>query len=217
MFRRLLICCIFPLSISCASHLPAQTSPSPSPSLQRGVNEVIKITANKKYQLEAIFSGQDLAVGDQPHKVIEALAIRSKTTGDSVKYSREDGPAAEDMEAYFTDVWSPDNEWLVLPLGRFSGFCIIRAREAMATIRKQECSDNPYVRLSTSSHELLWHDFEKWDGDAAFVFKAGLYGDNTRLRYDITTGHLTVLDPDAIPRHIEARNTKGKIAIEHYR
>ncbi len=212
MFCRLLLFLVFPLTVSCGSHQLAAVSPSPSPSPQPGVFSVLKVTENNKYQLEAIFSGEDFGIGDQTHKVIESLTVRSKTTADNVKYSREDGPDS-DPEAYFTEVWSPDNEWLLLPLDRFSGFCIIRAHEAMATIRKQKCSDNLFTRLSTSSHELLWHDFEKWDGDAAFVFKAGLYGDNTRLRYDLTTGRLTVLDPNAIPRHIEGRNDKGKIAI----
>jgi hypothetical protein len=215
MFCRLLPFLIFLLSISCGAQRAAVSpSQSPSSSPQPGGVSVIKVTENPKYQLEAIFSGENIEVGDRTEKVIESVTIRSKATGDSVKYSRKDGPAESDSEAYFTAVWSPDGDWLVLPLGRFFGFCLIRARDALASIRNQKCTDNLFVRLSTRSHELLWHEFEKWDGSSAFIFKAGLYGDHTRLRYDMTTGRLSVLDANAIPRNIEARNDKGKIAIE---
>lgn len=216
-FCRLLLFMMCLLSISCGSRQsPTAASPSPSPSPQSGAIDVIKVAENHKYQLEAIFSGEYLEVGDRTEKVITSLTIRSKVTGEGVKYSPKSSPAKEDTTAYFTAVWSPDGEWLVLPLGRFSGLCIIQANDALNIIRKQKCTDNLYTRLSTRPKLLLGHDFEKWDGDSAFVFKAGLFGDQTRLRYDIATGRLTVLDPNAIPRHIEGRNNKGKIAIERH-
>jgi len=214
MSYRLLLLLMFLLSISCASRQsPIAASPSPSPSPPSGSIDVIKVTENHKYQLEAIFSGEYLEVGDRTEKVITSLTLRSKVTAQRVKYSPESSPAKEDTTAYFTEVWSPDGEWLVLPLGRFSGLCIIRANDALNIIRKQKCTDNLYTRLSTRPKLLLWHDFEKWDGNSAFVFKAGLFGDLTRLRYDITTDRLTVLDPNTVPRAIEGWNDKGKVAI----
>jgi hypothetical protein len=213
----LLFLLIFLLNISCGSRQrPAAASPSPSPSQQSGAIDRIKVTENHTYQLDAIFSGEYLEVGDRTDKVITSLTLKSKITGQEVRYNPESSPAKEDTSAYFTEVWSPEGEWLVLPLGRFSGFCIIQARDALASIEKQKCSDNLYTRLSTRPKLLLWHDFEKWDGDSAFIFKAGLFGDLTRLRYDITTSRLTVLDPDASPHFIEASNNKGKIAIERH-
>ena len=210
-FCPLFLILMFPL-ISCGSHhRPAAVLPPPSP--QTGSIGVIKVAENHKYQLEAVFSGEGLEVGDRIEKVITSVTIRSKVTGRSVKYSREDGPAPEDSDAYFTDVWSPDDEWLVLPLKRFFGFCIIRARDALDSIEKQRCADILFVRIGPTTNEGLWHDFERWDGDEAFVFKAGLYGDSTRLRYDIQSSRLTALDPNAIPRTIEGWNDKGKVAI----
>jgi hypothetical protein len=206
MFCRWTLILIFLLSISCCSH---QRPASPPNTPQTGV---IRVIENHKYNLEAVFSGYDLEVGERTVKVIDSLTIRSRVTGQEVKYERADGPSTSDAHAYFTDVWSPDEELLVLPLNRFYGFCIIRASEALDSIQRQKCADFVRVRNETPPKEAFGHDFEKWDGNESFVFKAGLYGDDTRLRYEISSGRLTALDSNL--RDIEGENGKGKIAIK---
>ncbi len=141
--------------------------------------------------------------------VIEQLTIRNSETGQQIQYSRPDGPSTSDAHAYFTDVWSPDYELLVLPLNRFRGFCIIRAAEALAAIRKQSCGDTIRVRADTGT--ALWHQFEKWDTDQSFVFNAGLSGDQIRLRYEIGPERLTALEPNV--RFLEGENNRGKIKV----
>jgi hypothetical protein len=150
---------ILPLMIACASEFKPNSDP------QSSKPHVIKITPNQKYKLEAIFSGTDVEVGDRKVAVIEQLTIRSSETGQQIQYKRSDGPSSSDAHAYFTDVWSPDNEFLVLPLARFRGFCIERAAEALAAIQKQSCFDMVPVRFESAA---LWHQF-----------------DQTRLKYDI--------------------------------
>src|SRR6185295_9370674 len=71
---------------------------------------VIQVQPNQKYKLEAIFSGSDTEVGARMVSVIEQLTVRNSQTGQEIKYSRPDGPSSSDAHAYFTDVWSPDNE-----------------------------------------------------------------------------------------------------------
>lgn len=175
---------------------------------------VIKVAENRKYKLEATFSGEGIEVGDRIEKVIDSLTVRSKVTGRDVKYERPDGPSESDAHAYFTDVWSPNDEWLLLPLNRFSGFCILRASNALDSIQNQRCTDTVRVRIGTPPKEGLWHEFEKWDGNDAFVFKAGLYGDSTRLKYEILSGRLTALDSNFKALEIEGENTSGRIAID---
>ena len=170
---------------------------------------VIQVQPNHKYKLEAIFSGSDIEVGDRMVPVIEQLVMKNSQTGQEIKYSRPDGPSASDAHAYFTDVWSPDQELVVLPLERFSGFCIVRAAEVIDMMHQQRCSDTVKVRTETGTG--LWHEFEKWDDDESFIFKAGLSGDLMRLKYDIAQGRLTALE--AKFNFLRGQNSKGQLKI----
>lgn len=192
---------ILPLMFACASEFKLKSD-------TQSKSYVIKITPNQKYKLEAIFSGTDVEVGDRKVAVIEQLTIRSSETGQQLQYQRRDGPSSSDAHAYFTDVWSPDDEFLVLPLDRFKGFCIVRAAEALAAIQKQSCLDT--VRVSFES-AALWHQFEKWDTNQSFIFNAGLSGDQTKLRYDVLSQQLTALDSNF--RSLKGENSSGTIKI----
>ena len=194
---------ILPLMIACSSE-PKLNSDS-----QSTKPYVIKITPNQKYKLEAIFSGTNVEVGDRKVAVIEQLTIRSSETGQHVQYKRSDAPSSSDANAYFTDVWSPDDEFLVLPLDRFSGFCIVRAADALAAIQKQSCLDTVLVRAETGT--ALWHQFENWDTNQSFIFNAGLSDDQIRLKYDILQERLTALEPNV--SFLEGENSRGKIKI----
>lgn len=196
---------ILPLMIACSSKLSVNSG-SEAPKLY-----VIKVTPNQKYKLEAIFSGFDVDVGDRQVPVIQQLTIRSSETGQQVEYNRSDGPSTSDASAYFTDVWSPDDELLVLPLNRFRGFCFVRAAEALAAVQKQSCFDTVLVRADTGT--ALWHQFEKWDTGQSFIFSAGLSGDQIPVEYDLSKQRLTVLQPNV--KFLEGENSKGKIKVNH--
>jgi hypothetical protein len=210
MFCRWLLVLILAFSISGCSHLRSVSRPISSQTdvMSTPQTDVIKVSENHKYKLEAVFSGHDVEVGERTEKVIDYLTIRSQVTGQEVKHARVDGPAQSLTRAYVTDLWSPDEEFLVIPRSRLE-FCIIRAAEALDRMQKQTCSDtlSVYVRSGPS----LWLDFEKWDGDESFVFKAGVYGDDTRLKYEISSGRLTALDSNIFK--IEGMNSKRKLAI----
>ena len=57
----------------------------------------------------------------------------------------------------------------------------------------------------------MWHDFENGTALKRLFSKAGLYGDDTRLKDEISNGQLTALDSNVIK--IEEMNSKGKLAI----
>ena len=197
-------------SISGCSHLGSVSKPNSSRTdvVNTPQTDVIKVSENHKYKLEAVFSGHDVEVGERTEKIIDSLIIRSQVTGQEVKHIRAEGPAQSLTRAYITDLWSPDEEFLVMPRSKLE-FCIIRAAEALERIQKQTCSDtlSVYVRSGPS----LWLDFEKWDGDESFVFKASVYGDDTRLKYEISSGRLTALDSNIIKT--EGMNSRGKLVI----
>src|SRR5438876_4302132 len=153
MFRRLAIILVVSLNIGC--HSDRRTAEKPNASQP----QVITKTENHKYKLEAIFSGHDVEVGERTEKIIDSLTIRSQVTGQEVKHARAEGPAQSLTRAYIIDLWSPDEEFLVMPQSQLE-FCIIRAAEALDHMQKRTCSDtlSIYVRSGPS----LWLDFEKW-------------------------------------------------------
>lgn len=207
MFCRLAIILLVSLNIGCHSERRA------SEKTDLSQPQVITKTENHKYKLEAIFFGHAEEVGERTEKIIDTLTIRSQVTGQEVKHTRVEGPAHSLTRAYITDLWSPDEEYLVMPQSQLK-FCIIRAAEALDRIQKQTCSDevSVYVALGpVHSGPSLWLDFEKWDGAESFVFKAGVYGDDTRLKYEISSGRLTALDSNILK--LEGSNSKGKLII----
>jgi hypothetical protein len=174
---------------------------------------VIKVTQNHKYKVAAIFSGSDIEVGDRKVKVIESVVVRNELNAQVVKYEREDGPSPSDADAYFTSVWSEDEEYLVFPLSRFHGFCIVRASQALESLQKQRCDD--FIRVQIINPNIgLWHDFEGWSGSESFIFTAGIYGDQTRLEYQISSGELRTLDSNFKPLDLEGANRSGKVDIK---
>lgn len=206
MFCRIAVVFVLSLSMNCRSHRQAAEKPSASQP------QVITRTENHKYKLEAIFSGHDVEVGARTEKVIDSLTIRNKVTGQEVTHARAEGPAQSLTRAYVTDLWSPDEEFLVVPVNRLE-FCVIRAAEALDHIQKRTCSDT--LSVYVQSGPSLWLDFERWDGDESFIFKAGVYDDDTRLKYEISSGRLMALDSNI--NKIEGMNSKGKLAIDKIR
>jgi hypothetical protein len=202
MICRLVIILVVALDIGCHSDRRAAEKPNASQA------QVITKKENHKYKLEAIFFSDDDEVGDQTEKVIGSLTIRNQVTGQEVKHVRVEGPDQSLTHAYITDLWSPDEEFLVIPRSRLE-LCIIRAAEALDRMQKQTCSDtlSVYVRSGPS----LFLDFEKWDGAESFVVKAGVYDDDTRLEYDISRGRLTALDSNIFK--LEGMNNKGKLHV----
>jgi hypothetical protein len=198
-YRWLLL--LLPL-IGCSSEPVSISQP------QATAARVMEVKANHKYKLEAVFSGTDVKVGERTLPVIEQLIVRNAETGREVKYSHSDGPSASDAHAYFTDVWSPGDEYLVVPLDRFRGFCIIRAAEVLELVQKQACSDT--IRVRTETGTGLWHQFVRWDNSEAFSFKAGLENSMNRFQYDISRRRLIALDRNS---SFQGENGKGQVEI----
>lgn len=98
---------------------------------------------------------------------------------------------------------------MVLPQGRFEGFCIIKSSVAMESLQTNRCAD--FIKVQATNGTGLWHDFEKWTNGHTFFFKAGLSGDNFNFEYDIPEQRLTVPPTDA--GSFIGENRKGKLPI----
>lgn len=152
-----------------------------------GRDEWAKEAPNPKHKLTVLF----LEDGGG----IEYVALRDDASGRRVRFAparaKTDSGGAE---KYPRDVWSPDGEYLVLPLGPFDGFCVVAAKTAFRTFARRRCDDFIRVwdyRPAMEVRELgFHHEWGRWETDSAFSFRAGLHGDRWTFVYDAARGKL---------------------------
>ena len=174
-------------------------------------NFFIKSSENRKYNLACLFHGEEIVTGTgEKLSVIRYVALRDNATGKELRYVPLDETSISSSQGYFTSAWSPDEEYLVLPRGRFKGFCIIKSGAAFESVEKNQCSD--FIQIQATNETNLWHEFVKWNDDHTFIFKAGLSGDDFNFAYNLPKQELTALLPSA--RSFTAENSKGKLDIQ---
>ena len=169
------------------------------------------IKRNGKYNLSCLFYGEKFTSADGASEDrIEYVALRDDATGKEVKYQSPD-PAFASSRGYYSDVWSPNEDHLLLPLGRFKGFCIVKAAAALKSVEQNHCDDTLKVYAESADGITgLWHEFQNWKGNGRFSFKAGLSGKDVLLEYDIAEAKLTALE--RFPT-LSGENAKGKLII----
>jgi hypothetical protein len=152
---------------------------------------VLTLKENTKYRLICIFYGERLKGenGVTDTDLIEYVTIRDQRDGSEVRYVPTDAISLIESLGFFTNVWSPDEELLVLPLGRFEGFSITRSAEVMQRLSTGRFND--FVRVELDNGVRLWHEFGNWEGPASFVFNAGLSGQHVRFTYYLSDHALT--------------------------
>lgn len=170
---------------------------------------VIAQKDNRKYDLAAIFYGVNFNFGDGNKpvaKIIKYVVLRDNKTNLEVKYETSGTVSAADF--YFTEVWSPNEEYLVLPIGKFEGFGIYEAKEALKNVKSNKYFDTLKVKSENSG--WFWHDFEKWRNDSTFSFRAGLDGDMFAFKYNLTKSELYCYEENCEESDIGINN-KGKL------
>jgi hypothetical protein len=155
--------------------------------------DVLATKVNRRYGLTLRLHGERLSLDGGRSTVVKYVTIRAEQNGRDVRFVPLDSASLESSEGFFLDVWSPDEQLLVLPLGRFEGFCVIRANQAVDLVANQKCGD--FVRVELDTGAQLWHEFERWDGPSTFTFRAGLSGDRTRFAYDVRQHHARAESP----------------------
>jgi hypothetical protein len=209
-------------------HAPTQTATGAENQGPTAVaeNRFPLIVENKKYRLQCIFHQSELKdeSGEASNKIIDRISLRDERTGEEVAFQppdKDDGLLFS--QTYFQDVWSPDEEYLVLPLGVREGFCIIKAGETLASIKSRSYFDvikveyiRPKMEVRTSD---LRHEFDKWKGSTVFSFKAGQDKDMLSFEYDFAGRKLFAVgrpgnDKVAKDENREiGRNRKGVVEV----
>jgi hypothetical protein len=176
---------------------PQAASPQPSPARQWFADTLKSpVVANGKYDLECVFKLSELGGGSGPTRYVEGVSVRDGHKGSEAIYSPEGGGAEELLtsQAYFADVWSPDGEYLVLPLGPSRGFCVIRSAGALKTLKRRRCDD--FIRVldyrpgAEVKRAAYYHDWGGWQTATAFGFTAGAADGRRAFVYDAARGEL---------------------------
>lgn len=202
-------CCQLVLSLSILT-LNACPHPSDRSKISSPELKVLARKENRKHQLTCLFYGEEVDVGTTGKvSVISQMVLRDNKTGEEVKYTPFNEVSVKDSQGYFTDVWSPGDDYLLLSAGRFEGFCIIKSGEALQSMKEKKCSDTLRVRLENETG--LWHEFEKWDDPTSFTFQAGLSNHYTKFKYVIPSEELSVGNNTGTL--FEGENRKGKIRV----
>lgn len=176
------------------------------------------VIENSKYALQCIFNLAEMSGenGSPSIKYVESVNIKNVRTGEDAGYVPVDSnDSLLSSQGYFAEVWSPDEEYLLLPAGRYEGFCIVRASDALSSIKQQRCTDTIKVELERPGMEVgrlgLWHEFDKWESGSDFSFRAGLENEHVTLRYDIVKRKLVAVA--GATDEIVGINKKGRLKV----
>jgi len=174
-------------------------------------DRVLAETPNPKFDLICLFYGQEVKLDTGADvKAVDFVAVRDARTRREVRFKPEDAPSLHQSLGYYKDVWSPDGEYLVLPLGRFEGFAVFKSTEAMNLIAAGKTGD--YLRIQLDNGTRLWHKFDGWTDAGSFKFEAGLSNDLAPFRYSIRENIL--IAETSKPVAAVAYNSKGPMAIQ---
>lgn len=166
--------------------------------------------SNAKYKLSANFYGNEVALGDgKTISVVSYVTVRDAQRATEARFTPVDASSLNEPGGFFQNVWSPDEEFLALPLGRFDGFAIIRASEAFRSVTDRAYADFVHIEMDTGAR--LWHEFGQWEQPSRFSFKAGLSGELVPFTYDAASRQLTTAEK--ISASFLAVNSQGTTRI----
>lgn len=170
---------------------------------------IIATKKNEKYNLTTIFYGELFRAdenSEQEYKIIRRVVFRDDKNVEEVEYKPTGTIPAGNF--YSTEIWSSDEEYLLLPIGKFEGFGIFEAKNALNNIKSNKYFDTLKVKSENSG--WFWHDFEKWEDDSTFSFRAGLNGDMFAFKYNVAKSELYCYEGDCEKSDFGTTN-KGKV------
>jgi hypothetical protein len=168
---------------------------------------------NDRYGLSVEFFGEWVGPdGDRMSQfTVDHVLLRDVRSKESVQYRAADPSGLRNSLAYFRNVWSPDQEYLVLPAGRFDGFDIFNAHGALAGLKSRLVADSISVRYRGQSSSL-WHGFAGWSGDHILQFEVEFESSKIPFSYDLSRKELSSTSAQ-IPI-FDASNFKGEVPIQ---
>jgi hypothetical protein len=171
---------------------------------------VVSARENGKYGLICQFHGRHLPLENgKSEMIVEYVSVKDRRTGEEVRFSPTDAATLVESSGFFEQVWSPGEETIVLPLGRYDGFWITRSSQVLQRLARGGSDDS--IRVQLRSGTRLWHQFSRWKGPSCIVFEAGLSGQQTTFTYSVLDK--TVTTNGKISGDFIAVNSGGELKI----
>ena len=159
----------------------------------------IASAANAAHELVVEFYGELVGADSEPPQqmTVDRILVRDEKTGQAEPFVPADPTSLASSFGYFTDVWSPDEAYLALPLGRFQGFVLFSADKLLPGLRDRQSADRVQIRLARDASPALWHEFIGWEAPHTLRFAAGLSGDLVEFEFDPKTRLVRSKSPNA--------------------
>jgi hypothetical protein len=167
---------------------------------------------NKKYDITALFYGTNTVYKDssiKPLQNFQFIVFKENKSGNRVLYHIDE----RDTQAfgfYFIDIWSPDNEHVVLPRGKKDGFVILESKTLLKDLAAKTYTDS--IRIWQGEARKYWHNFGKWQDNQTISFSGeGEKKDEAFIfTYDFRTAQLTCAWPDCVSGQ-SGENKNGRV------
>ncbi len=136
-------------------------------------SDILLSAENPKYHLMCVFHGEKVhqpgTFGELSDEV-RYVTISDQQTGESatVKFLDLDSLKYNLSPA----VWSPDMEWLLIPLGIHDGFRFVEAKNALKELQREPPGDFLRLAWNHDNGDNVRHTFRAWVGPRSFTFSA---------------------------------------------
>jgi len=168
-------------------------------------HELLGRVINHKYPVDALFIGERLKLDTDQIAIIDDVVIRSRGSSIQFQFVPADRISLIQGLLYFTNVWSPDQEFLLLPLGQSDGFAAFSAKALPQKLTPEHHYDT--ISLSFKSGTKLAHRFVRWNGKTSFLFQAGLSDLWTTFQYDFADHTLCTVSTNPLQGVIASNRT----------
>ncbi len=148
---------------------------------------------NSKYDLTAFFYGSNTVYKDRtikPVRNIQFIIFKENKSGNRILY-HVDERKTQAYGFYFTEIWSPDGEHVVLPLGKQDGFVILESKSLIQDLSTKTYVDS--IRVWQDPARKHWHNFGKWQDNNTLRFsvEGEQKGEAFPFSYNFKSGLLT--------------------------
>lgn len=170
----------------------------------RRIDQPLFSVENEKYALVAEFYGKWVGPDGDPQRqfLVRRLVIKDSRTSESAEYRRIDVDSPADALGFFSEVWSPDREYLVLPAGRFAGYVVFEAPSSIERVRADSPTDSVAVRFrglpESLNHQFVgWMEAHELQFDVTFESSTVSFGYNLE-RQELAAKHAPIVGWSAV-------------------
>lgn len=159
---------------------------------RHGENTVAHRQMSTVNRMVLVFEGQHLGEQVFPKAIYLEDMGKVKTV-----FTPDDAVSIEQSAFCFLPVWSPSEDWLLLPDGRFDGFAVFKAHDLPVGLTDR--SKMLRIGVADPSGIRWWHEFTRWKSRIVFEFRAGLSDQLVSFECNLASAIVSRIDKLAVP------------------